>query len=183
MPAELTRQHATAFLEPGHSEPGRAGPGRSEPVERLRRTWDPEMARQIAAHVTLIYPREIAGPAELVAAAERAAARTPPFQIAVGAPMHTGSLADGVFLRVDDLDGGIRRFRAAAVPAGRALDFPPHVTIVHPRTSGQGERAWAELAGLTLSLTFTITEVAITAFDGDRWQTLQRFLLAGRLPG
>jgi hypothetical protein len=47
-PVHLTRHHATAFLDPG----------RSERVEELRRTWDPLMARQIAAHVTLIYPRK-----------------------------------------------------------------------------------------------------------------------------
>jgi hypothetical protein len=48
----LTRHHATAFL----------GPPADHAVAELRRTWDPEMARQIAAHVTLIYPEAIPGP-------------------------------------------------------------------------------------------------------------------------
>jgi hypothetical protein len=43
----LTRHHATAF-------PGQPA---DHAVEELRRTWDPEMVRQIAAHVTLIYRR------------------------------------------------------------------------------------------------------------------------------
>ena len=55
----LTRHHATAFL----------GLPAGHPMEELRRTWDPEMARQIAAHVTLIYPEEIADPALLTAQA------------------------------------------------------------------------------------------------------------------
>ena len=43
------RAHATAFLDPRYSGP----------VEDLRARWDPVMAGQIAAHVTLIYPEEL----------------------------------------------------------------------------------------------------------------------------
>ena len=66
----LTRNHVAAFLDPG----------RSQFVEQLRRTWDPGMARQIAAHVTLVHPKEIPGVAELAAKATLSAARTSPFR-------------------------------------------------------------------------------------------------------
>lgn len=166
---QLTRHHVTAFLTPHDSQA----------IEELRRTWDPGMARQIAAHLTLIYPEEIPSAAELVARACAAAARTPPFTIATGFPIHSGSPADGVFLRVADLDGGIRAFRAAAVPTGAAISFPPHVTIVHPRTSSLGAQAWAELASTPVRARFTITEIAITAYDGSRWPTQQVIPLRG----
>jgi hypothetical protein len=45
-PWGLTRYHATAFLGP----PDDAG------LEDLRSRWDPVMASQIAAHITLLYP-------------------------------------------------------------------------------------------------------------------------------
>lgn len=138
------------------------------------------MARQIAAHVTMIYPEEIPGPASLGRRAAVAAASTPPFTLETGPAFHAGSPADGVFLRVHDLDGGLRSFRAAAVPSVDAIGFPAHVTIVHPRTSNLGEQAWAELATCSISVRFTITRVAITAFDGDRWQTLRILPLTGR---
>jgi hypothetical protein len=115
----LTRHHVTAFVDPAVSEP----------VEELRRRWDPQMAGQIAAHVTVVYPEEIPDSASLE---ERAAA-------------------------------------AAAVPSGSMISFPPHITIVHPRTSGLGEQAWAGLAACSLGIRFTVICVAITAFDGDRW--------------
>jgi 2'-5' RNA ligase len=168
----LTRYHVTAFLDPSHSKF----------VEQLRRSWDPDMARQIAAHLTLVYPEEIPDAAELAAQAALAAARTPPFTIAVGSPFHAGSPADGVFLRIDDIDGGIRAFRAAAVTTADAIGFPPHITIVHPRTSRLGSQAWAELASARIDACFTITEVAITAFNGDRWPILQVLPLTGRQP-
>ena len=167
----LTRYHATAFLDPRSAQR----------VEELRRAWDPRMADQIAAHITLIYPEEIADPSDLIAQVNRAAARTGPFSIVIGSPTHVGNPADGVFLAVDDVAGGIRSFRESAVPAGHAIDFQPHVTIVHPRTSGHGEQAWNELAGIHLDTRFTITDVAITAYDGKSWPTLQTVPLTGRL--
>jgi hypothetical protein len=62
------------------------------------------------------------------------------------------------------------------------IDFQPHVTIVHPSTSEHGEQAWNELAGMHLDARFTITDVAITAYDGLRWPTLQTIPLTGQPP-
>jgi hypothetical protein len=168
----LTRHHATAFL----------GLPADHAVEELRRTWDPEMAKQIAAHVTLIYPEEIPGPAQLAASAGHAAARTAPFAITLGALFHDGSPASGVFLHVGDPANGISRFRSAASLAAQGIDFPPHVALVHPRTSRRGPQAWAALADVYLALRITITQIAITAYDGDRWPTLRTISLTGSRP-
>jgi hypothetical protein len=159
----LTRHHVTAFVDPVVSEP----------VEQLRHRWDPQMARQITAHVTVIYPEEIADPATLQERAAAAAATTPPFDLQTGPAFYHGSPSSGVFLQVGDLDGGLRAFRTAVVPPGNAISFPPHITIVHPRTSALGEQAWAELAACRLSIRFTVTCVAITAFDGHSWPSLR----------
>lgn len=164
----LTRHHVTAFIDPAVSEP----------VEQLRRRWDPQMARQIAAHVTMVYPEEIPGPATLEERAAASAATTAAFDLQTGPAFYDRSPSGGVFLQVHDLDGGLRAFRAAAVPPGSTISFPPHITIVHPRTSALGEQAWAELAACNLSIRFTITGVAITASDGDRWPALRVLPLA-----
>ena len=164
----LTRHHVTAFVDPAVSEP----------VEQLRHRWDPQMARQIAAHVTVVYPEEIPAPASLQERAAAAAATTAPFDLQTGPAFYHGSLSSGVFLQVHDLDGGLRAFRTAVVPPGNAVSFPPHITIVHPRTSALGEQAWAELAACSLSIRFTVTCVAITAFDGHRWPALRVLHLA-----
>jgi 2'-5' RNA ligase len=166
---ELTRHHATVFLD--HECSG--------PVEELRSRWDPQTASRIAAHITLLYPEEIPDPAEMEQLAEAAAASTPPFNITLGPVFFVGSPADGVFFHVDDSDGGIRSFRAKAVPPARAIEFPPHVTIVHPRTSRLGQQAWQVLADVRLDMQATITEVAITASDGGRWHTVLRLPLTG----
>jgi 2'-5' RNA ligase superfamily len=73
--APLVRHHATVLLDPE----------RSKPVEKLRSRWDPQMAQQIAAHVTLIYPEKVADPAQLDEVVRAAVARTAPFRVALGA--------------------------------------------------------------------------------------------------
>ena len=167
--ARLTRACVIAFLEPRHSGP----------VENLRVRWDPVAARQIAAHVTLVYPEDFPSAADPGRVAATAAANTAPFRIAIGPAFHVGSPADGVFLRVHDLDDGIARFRAAAALPARLTDFPSHVTIVHPRTSDCGHQAWDELDNIRIDGPFTITYVAVTAHDGNRWQTLRLLPLTG----
>jgi hypothetical protein len=174
----LARHHVTAFADPAVSGP----------VEELRWHWDPQMAGQIAAHVTVVYPEEIPDPALLKQRAAAAAASTAAFDLETGPAFYDGSPSSGVFLRVHDRDGGLRAFRAAAVPAGSMISFPPHVTIVHPRTSARGEEAWAVLKACNLRIRFTVTGVAITAFDGERWPVLRVLPLATttrspRLPG
>ena len=62
------------------------------------------------------------------------------------------------------------------------FDFPPHVTIVHPRTSDPGEQAWNDLATAQVDGSFILTEVAITASSGDRWQTVPLLTLTGDTP-
>lgn len=166
---ELARHHATVFLDPE----------RSWPVEELRSRWDAQMASQIAAHITLLYPEEIPDPAELDQLAQAAAACTPPFTITLGPAFYVGSPADGVFFHVHDSDSGIRSFRSRAVPPARAIEFPPHVTIVHARTSRLGQQAWQALTEVRLDARFTVTEVAITASDGSRWHTVRRLPLTG----
>jgi 2'-5' RNA ligase len=168
--ARLVRHHATVLLDPE----------RSKPVEILRSRWDPQMSQQIAAHVTLIYPEEVADPAELDEVVRAAVARTAPFRVALREAFFAGSPADGVFLHVEDVDGGIASFRTETVPAPRAIEFPPHVTIVHPRTSVLGEQAWRSVAATHLRTEFMVTEVATTASDGNRWQIVQRLPLTGR---
>jgi 2'-5' RNA ligase len=137
------------------------------------------MASQIAAHISLVYPEEVPDPAELDRLARAAAACTPPFSITLGTAFYVGSPADGVFFHVHDDDSGICSFRAKTVPPASAIGFPPHVTIVHPRTSRLGQRAWQALAEVRLDAQFVVTEVAITASDGSRWHTVRRVRLTG----
>jgi 8-oxo-dGTP diphosphatase len=108
-PAELLEPHATVFLHAAAAA-----------VEELRATWDPAMAWQIAAHVTVTYPVELDRLDLLVERTAGAAERVAPFRLRLGGLGHFGRPRDGIFvedLSVTAFDGRCWQV-AATVPLG-----------------------------------------------------------------
>jgi hypothetical protein len=58
----------------------------------------------------------------------------------------------------------------------------PKDGIVHPRTSRCGAQARAELANSHPTARITISQIAITAYDGDRWPSLHTIPPTGQPP-
>lgn len=162
----LEAPHATIFL--GDSEAD---------IEQLRRHWDPIMAAQIGAHVSLTYPKETPHLGDLDARVRAAVRAAAPFDLELGAVVHDGDPKNGVFVQIHDPGGSWRELRASI--AGSAADplIEPHVTLVHPRTSGLGPRCWSELHDQQLQSTITVRSVAVTAFDGSDWVTFSDYRL------
>ena len=162
--ARYRDHHATIFVTPAI-----AGP-----IEAARREWDPAMAAQIAAHVTVAYPQEAPISDLLVERVLAASAGIPPFRLRLGRVAIFGSPEDSVYVAVEDIDGGYRKMREEVLrPPFHSVAFPPHVTLVHPRTSGRGgdfrDSGWTRHGDEE----FTAQEVAITAFDGHTWAVLE----------
>ena len=162
--------HATIFVAPAI-----AGP-----IEAVHREWDPAMAAQIAAHVTVAYPQEAPISDLLVERARAASARIPPFRLRLGRVATFERPEDGVYVAVEDIDGGYRTMREEVLrPPFHGIACPPHVTLVHPRTSGRGgDFRDSEWSGRE-DQEFMAQEVAITAFDGHKWVVLRTFRLRG----
>ena len=162
-----TTPHATIFVPPDVAAP----------IEALRRAWDPGMAAQIAAHVTLAYPEEAPDQTLLVDRLRTVTAHAAPFRLRLRG-LARSRAADGVYVVVDDVDGGYRRLRGELLrPPFHTLDFPPHVTLVHPRTSARASELWAKARNTKLDLTFTASEISATAFEGATWHTIETFKL------
>jgi len=168
-PAGTAYAHAMLFL----------GGGAAEPIETLRRRWDPALATQIGAHVTLAYPEETGSVGELIERARRAASDCAPFTVQLGMAIRRDGAHDWVGVEVIDTDGGWARLRRLLVSEADARsDVAPHVTIVHPRHSNLGAEAWEARRGAELAATVAFDEVAITAFDGRAWRTVERVPLS-----
>jgi len=165
--AGFTSPHATVFVDPIASD-----------IEARRRRWDPVMAAQIAAHVTVAYPREVADLDDMTERVRAAASSATPFELELGAVVDTGDPDYGVFVEVRDVDGGWARLRDAIAGTERDDRRTPHVTLVHPRTSGLGRIAWGELERLDLRRRVVVRTVAVTGFDGHRWVTTSAHPLA-----
>ncbi len=166
----LRDHHATIFVPSGA-----AGP-----IEAVRRTWDPGMAAQIAPHVTLAYPQEASDAGLLTARLRAASLVSAPFRLRLGRISCFGRPEDGVYVEIGDVDGEYGRLREELLrPPFRPVAFPPHVTLVHPRTSPRGREFWEEGGDRHRwrDLQFTVEEVAVTAFDGTRWIVLEKFAL------
>jgi 8-oxo-dGTP pyrophosphatase MutT (NUDIX family)/2'-5' RNA ligase len=145
--------------------------GLTDDLERLRAVWDPVMAGQIAAHVTVAYPEEIPTLDELTARAAAAARATAPFRLRLDGIRRFESPDDGVYVAIDDVDGAWQALRGAVLDGRRALPVEPHLTIVHPRTSGLAAPAWEQLKELSVEREVEVTELAVTALDGRVWRT------------
>jgi len=150
-------------------------------VEALRRAWDPAMAAQIAAHITVVYPDEHPGLAALRERIASVAAGHAPFRIRLGDVRAFPPPDEGcVYLEVLDLDGGFAALREAlTVPPFRPIAFPPHVTIIHPRTSTRAAEFWRTEARERLALETTIDSIAITSSEGADYAVEARFPLSG----
>jgi 8-oxo-dGTP diphosphatase len=164
---ELTTPHAGLFVTGTLAER----------IEALRSEWDPAMASQVAAHVTVAYPGEVPDLGELLRRARRASSSSPRVRLELVEPMIHDRPEDGVFLRVRDPDGAWHHLRRAITGADTPAE--PHLTLVHPRTSNRGAAAWEELSTLRLTGALTVPELAVTAFDSRRWQVVERMPLIG----
>ncbi len=162
-----TFPHVTAFVDPAV-----AGP-----IETLRARWDPAMAAQIAAPVTVAYPEEVGTFDGLVVRLSAAAGKLAPFHLRLRSVLRNGRPDDGVFVAIDDVDRGWMSAREVLVEPSRHLEVAPHLTIVHPRTTNRGPQAWTELRGTTIDAEFVVYELAITAFDGRGWTSVARCAL------
>lgn len=156
-----TRTHLTIVFDEGHLPD----------VARLRHRFDPHMAQLVPPHLTVVYPEEHGGDLELlVERATVAAADLGPFVVRLAEAMTDGDDGTaGVFVGVEDpSDGWASLRRAIVTPPMAPVGFPPHVTLVHPRTSVRGAEAWAELERFDAGTAAVVAELCLTVTRPDR---------------
>jgi hypothetical protein len=138
------------------------------------------MASRIAAHVTLAYPREAPIVGLLFERVREACNRSRPFRLRLGGVACFERPEDGVYIDVEDLDGGYGRLRDEVLrPPFQRVASSPHVTLVHPRTSRRGREFWNSGGCERQDREFRVAKVAITGFDGVGWVVLETYPLAG----
>ncbi|MBA9004145.1 2'-5' RNA ligase family protein [Thermomonospora cellulosilytica] len=151
----------------------------AEQIEELRRTWDPVMADLVPAHLTVTYPEETSDETLLLRRAESWVPQATAFRLRPGKVFAENEGHGGVFVAVDDVDGGWAALRRRLLaPPMTPVDFPPHVTIAHPRTSSRGPDCHSALAGRRLEGEFWVREVSFTETTPTSFTILRRFPLA-----
>jgi hypothetical protein len=150
-------------------------------VDEVRSTWDPEMARGIAAHVTLVH--DASPPALMIERLRRAAVDVAAFRLELGAAARWEADEGGIYLEVRDVDGGIRTLRECVMlpPLGEpaVTEYEPHVTIVHPRTVAPARRraAWDRLRAWHLERVVVIDAVTVIVETPTGWDAVATIYL------
>jgi 8-oxo-dGTP pyrophosphatase MutT (NUDIX family) len=153
-------------------------------IDEQRTRFDPESARRIASHITLVHDaRSIAAATDaLYAAVELAASTTSPFVVRLTGTRNWGTPGAGIYVAVDDIERGIERLHHAlhiVEPSG--VDYVPHVTLVHPKTvpGTAADAAWDVLSTWSVDTGVTIDTLAVIELAGDRWHTVASVPLTG----
>jgi 2'-5' RNA ligase len=157
----MTRYHAMLFP---------SGPAIAD-IEALRHAWDPEMAGAIGPHITLVYPVEHPGVAALRERVATVVKRERPFRLRLGSFRAFPPPDDGcVYIEVQDLDGRFARLREVlTAPPFRPIAFPPHLTIIHPRTSNRATEFWRAGVRQVPDSELIIESITLTSFDVGRY--------------
>jgi 2'-5' RNA ligase len=146
-------------------------------VEAIRLRYDP-LARQLPAHVTLVFPfdSDIVG-AALRSHVKHAAASASPFAVRLECivPLDDHHLAATITTGSDSIVGLHDRLYTGALAAHRSRvhRFAPHVTVGRFGERSAVEAALKELPSTDLRIDTTITAVTIWALTHDGVRTAE----------
>jgi 2'-5' RNA ligase len=137
------------------------------------------MAAAIPAHVTLVYPDEHSGVAALRDRVKAVAEREAEFRVSLGDFRSFPPPDEGcVYIEVLDDGGHLRALRQSAVaPPFHPIEVPPHLTVVHPRTSDRAEEFWRARLVQNVRSQFLIDAITITSFENGGYVAEARFPL------
>jgi 2'-5' RNA ligase len=148
-------------------------------VEALRRAWDPVMATRIPAHITLVYPDEHSGLETLRQRISAVSQQSFAFQIRFGGFRAFPPPDDGcVYLEVLDAEGRLALLRRQVISQPfDPVDFPFHLTIIHPRTSQKAAEFWRAGCDQRLESAFAVDAIAITSSEDGKFSLVEQFPL------
>jgi 8-oxo-dGTP pyrophosphatase MutT (NUDIX family)/2'-5' RNA ligase len=160
-------------------------------VDEVRAHFDPESARRIRPHVTVVHdgpegPLDDLALADLQRRVALVAREHPTFTLHLGAARPWGTAEAGIYLEVDDRDRALDALRRSLGVDGSGREFVPHVTLVHVRSvvAAAARDAWTALSGWQVDADVAVESISvIESDDGGGWRTVATFaLLPDRAP-
>jgi 2'-5' RNA ligase len=137
------------------------------------------MAAAIPAHITLVYPDEHPGFEALSDRVKLLAERQRGFRVRLGDFRAFPPPDEGcVYVEVRDDDGQFAALRkGTAAPPFRPIEFPPHLTLIHPRTSSRATEFWDAGVGQNVSSSLMVDAIFITSFEAGKYDVVARYPL------
>ncbi|RPI21520.1 MAG: hypothetical protein EHM57_06510, partial [Actinobacteria bacterium] len=97
-----------------------------------------------------------------------------PIEIRIGDVKCWGEPSAGIYLSVEDPTGSVARIRQVlAIVEPPGLEYVPHITLMHQRTTdaARNRAAWEHLATWRLDQHVLIDAVAVIELRGSTWET------------
>ena len=160
---ENVRRQATLFLR------------NIQLLENIRQEFNPEQARLINAHVTLLRGDEVFD-WELIASKLRAIAPQT-VTLNFGSPLRNGNL---LYLPCIGSTSEFHQLRDLLLnQAGTSVrKHDPHITLIHPRNGACTDAIFETVSAKFTSFSYTFDEISfIRQENGGVWETVERFEL------
>jgi 8-oxo-dGTP pyrophosphatase MutT (NUDIX family)/2'-5' RNA ligase len=146
----------------------------AERVDEIRTRFDPETARHIRPHITVVHDAGEALLGELRSQLELVASACPPLSLRLTTARCWGAPEAGIYLAIEDGQEAIEAIRRAlGVIDAPGFAYVPHVTLTHARTvpAPRAREAWDAIRGWTVDESVIIDRLAIVELDGFEWRT------------
>ncbi len=146
----------------------------AERIDEIRARFDPETARHIRPHITVVHDAGSAKLGGLRSQLELVASARPPVSLRLTGARCWGAPEAGIYLATEDGQGAIEAIRRAlGVIDAPGFEYVPHVTLTHPRTvsAPRARAAWDAIRGWTVDEIVNIDRLAIIELDGSEWRT------------
>ncbi len=154
----------------------------AERIDEIRTRFDPDTARRIAPHITVVHDADSAELGELRSQLELVGSSRPPLSLRLTGVRCWGSPIAGIYLATEAAHGVIETIRRAlGVVDAPGVEYVPHVTLTHPRTvpAPRAREAWDAIRGWTVDEIVHIDRLAIVELDGSEWRTRATVALVG----
>jgi 2'-5' RNA ligase len=137
------------------------------------------MAAAIPAHITLVYPDEHSGLEALRQRVRAACQQNATIRVRLGEYRAFPPPDDGcVYLEVLDEEGKLHALRKQIVaPPFQPIQFPFHLTLIHPRTSDSAAEFWRADRALNIKSAFVIDSITVTSSENGKYSVVEQFSL------
>jgi 2'-5' RNA ligase len=151
-------------------------------LKRLRDELDPEFARRIPPHVTLIYDDEASDIDLLIRRLRTASANARPVNLSLSLMARFQSPNDGLYI-VTTASAEFQSIRHQVLKppfSSRGPLLKPHITIVHPSRVSNISAAWQNYIGAAVHQSTSVASITIVEWDGSTWLSKDEIPLGGR---
>ena len=143
-------------------------------IDAARERWNPELASNNPAHVTVVYHDEAPNADLLQSRLAHACRSLSEFPLLLGSVERFSAPDSGAFIGVIDPSGGARRLRELVLspPFEARARFGLHVTLLHPAYGFRLSQAWPDLCSIRAPASFAVERIDLVAGVGPTTITL-----------